>query len=190
MRKVVMINRVSIDGYFASNNTMTGGMDWFVQDPKIDEAVHKLVKSDTLLIGEVTFELFEKSWVPMLKDPNTPPPLKSVAQELTDMRKIVFAKNIKESEWDNTEFHHDGLIEFVKKLKKEDGPDVLIMGSGTIVQQLTRESLIDNYVFIVSPVVAGDGKTLFKDVQQQSLELLSTESFSSGNVVLHYQLAK
>ena len=190
MRKVVMINRVSIDGYFASNNKMTGGMDWFVQDPNVEEAVHKLVTSDTLLIGEITFELFEKSWVPMLKDPNTPAPLKAVAQELTDMRKIVFAKNIGQSDWANTEFHHDGLVEFVKELKKEEGTDILIMGSGTIVQQLTNECLIDDYVFIVSPVVAGGGKALFKNVGQQSLQFVSAESFESGNVVLHYQLVK
>jgi len=190
MRKIAMINRVSIDGYFASTNAMTGGMDWFVQDPKVEVAVHKLVKSDTLLIGEVTFELFEKSWVPMLKDPNTPPPLKAIAQELTDMRKIVFAKNIRESEWANTEFHHDGLVEFVEKLKKEDGSDILIMGSGTIVQQLASKGLVDDYVFILSPVVAGDGKALFADVKQQNLKLLSAESFDSGNVVLHYEAVK
>lgn len=189
MRKVVMINRISVDGYFASNNEMTGGMDWFVHDPKVDEAVHKPVKSDTLLLGENTFMLFEQSWVPMLKDPNTPPPLKVTAQELTDMRKIVFAKNVKESEWENTEFPQEDLIAFVQKLKKEDGSDILILGSGTIVQQLANQGLIDEYLFIVSPVVAGEGKALFKDVKQQNLKLVSTESFDSGNVVLHYKKA-
>lgn len=190
MRKVVMINRISIDGYFASNNQMTGGMDWFVQDPAVDKAVHEPVHSDTLLIGETTFTLFENSWVPMLKDPNTPPPLKIVAQELTDMHKIVFAENITESEWENTEFHKDKLAEFVRDLKQQDGSDILIMGSGTIVQQLANEDLMDEYIFIMSPVVAGGGKTLFKDVKQHSLKLLDTKTFDSSNMVLHYEIVK
>lgn len=190
MRKIIVLNRISIDGYFASNNELTGGMDWFVQDPKVDEAVHKPIRSNTLLLGENTFILFEKSWVPMLKDPNTPPPLRAIAQELTDMHKIVFAENIKKSDWENTEFHNNGLTEFVKKLKKEDDSDILIMGSGTIVQQLANEDLIDEYIFIVSPVVAGEGKALFKDIKQQNLELISADSFDSGNVVLHYKTVK
>ncbi|EDK72510.1 bifunctional deaminase-reductase domain protein [candidate division TM7 genomosp. GTL1] len=187
MRKVIVVNRISIDGYFASNNEATAGMDWFVQDPEVDKAVHKPVHSDTLLLGEKTFDLFERSWVPMLNDPNTPPPLKAIAQELTDMQKIVFTKADRNSEWENTEFHRSGLIEFVEELKKQDGKDILILGSGTIVQQLANESLIDEYQFIVSPIVAGEGKPLFKGVKQHSLKLLSVESFDSGNVVLRYE---
>lgn len=190
MRKVIIINRISIDGYFASNNEATGGMDWFIHDPKVDEVVHQPVNSDTLLLGENTFKLFEMSWVPMLKDPNTPAPLRATAQELTDMHKIVFAKNVAESEWANTEFHNDGLIELVGDLKSQEGSDILILGSGTIIQQLATAGLIDEYIFIVSPVVAGQGKSFFRDVPQQNLELVSTQSFDSGNVVLHYKVQK
>ncbi|HYH75766.1 MAG TPA: dihydrofolate reductase family protein [Candidatus Saccharimonadales bacterium] len=187
MRKVVMINRISIDGYFASNNQMTGGMDWFVQDPAVEAAVHKPVQSNTLVLGEVTFNLFEQSWVPMLQGPNTPAPLKAIAQELTDMRKIVFAKSRKESVWVNTEFFDGGLVDVVTDLKAQEGSDILILGSGTIVRQLATAGLVDEYLFIVSPVIAGEGKPLFKDVPLQNLKLVSTESFDSGNVVLHYE---
>ncbi|HSW77958.1 MAG TPA: dihydrofolate reductase family protein [Candidatus Chromulinivoraceae bacterium] len=191
MRKVIMLNRISIDGYFASNNEMTGGMDWFVQDPKVDEAVHKRPGgSDTLLLGENTFVMFKNSWMPMLKDQNAPAALKAVAQELTNMKKIVFSEKIKESDWENTEFHDSDLTGVVGKIKREEGTDILVMGSGTIVQQLANADLIDEYIFIVSPVIAGDGKILFKDVKQQSLKLVSAQSFDSGNVVLHYETVK
>ena len=63
---------------------------------------------------------------------------------------------------------------------------MLIMGSGSIVQQLTQERLIDDYIFIVTPVIAGTGKSMFKDVKQLGLKLLKTQSFQSGNVLLHY----
>ena len=187
MRKVIMINRVSIDGYFASLNEVTGGMEWFVQDPEVDKAVHEPVHSDTLLLGKTTFAMFERTWVPVLEDPNAPQAMKALARELTAMTKIVFSERLKESAWENTEFFAGKLIDVVKKLKEGKGKDILVMGSGTIVQQLAVEGLIDEYLFIVSPVVAGAGKPLFKNLKQQNLKLLNTKSFDSGNVVLHYK---
>jgi dihydrofolate reductase len=192
MRKVIVLNRISIDGFFASLNDMTFGMDWFVQDPEVDKAVHEGSHSDTLLLGDITYKGFERSWVPMLNDPNTPLPLKAVAKELTNMTKVVFSKRLKENDilWANTDLHNGNLAEVVKQLKSQDGTDILIMGSGTIVQQLTNEGLIDEYLFIVTPVIAGGGKPLFPSVKQTNLKLLEAKSFKSGNVVLHYEVSK
>ncbi|MFD2045797.1 dihydrofolate reductase family protein [Ornithinibacillus salinisoli] len=190
MRKVKMINRVSIDGYFASFNEMTGGMDWFIPDNDVDKTTHDVVKADTLIAGKDTFELFEATWPPVLRDPNAPKEMKVMAQELTDMRKIVFSETMKMSDWENTEFYSGDITEVVKKLREEDGSDILIMGSGTVVQQLTNASLIDEYVFILTPVIAGGGKPLFKQVNQNKLTLLQAKSFASGNVLLHYATAK
>jgi dihydrofolate reductase len=190
MRKVKMINRVSIDGYFASLNEMTRGKDWFVPDNDVDMTTHEMVKADTLLAGRETFELFEASWPPILNDPNAPKELTALAQELTDMRKVVFSKTVKESDWENTEFYSGGITEVVNKLKEEEGSDILIMGSGTVVQQLTNAGLIDEYVFIMTPVIAGGGKPLFKEVDLNTLTFLKAKSFASGNVLLHYSAAK
>ncbi|WP_261134404.1 dihydrofolate reductase family protein [Bacillus sp. Marseille-Q3570] len=190
MRKVKMINRVSIDGYFASLNEMTGGMDWFVPDNEVDQTTHEMVKADTLIVGKDTFELFEASWPPVLRDPNTPKEMKALAQELTDMRKIVFSETMKESDWENTEFYNSNIIEVVKMLKQEEGSDILIMGSSTVVQQLTNAGLIDEYVFIMTPVIASEGKPLFKEVYQKELTFLKAKSFASGNVLLHYAVAE
>ncbi|MEO7839963.1 MAG: dihydrofolate reductase family protein, partial [Anaerolineales bacterium] len=185
MRKVVMLNRISIDGYFASFNEKTGGMDWFVQDPKVDKAVHGLesTPADTLLLGAKTYTMLQNSWVPMLKDPKTPKKLKNMAQELTNMTKVVFSHKLTSSSWENSRFVESDLPGTVKKLKRQKGSDILIMGSGTIVQQLTEAGLIDEYIFIVSPVIAGKGKALFKDVEQRGIVLVSNKSFASGNMV-------
>lgn len=190
MRKVVMLNRISIDGFFASPNEMTGGMDWFVPDPEVDKYVHELgsAPADTLLLGAKTYAMFQHSWVPLLKDPNTPGELKVVAHELTNMNKIVFSHTLTSSIWENTRFVASDLPGTVQKLKQQKGGDIMVMGSGTIVQQLTDASLIDEFVFIVSPVIAGKGKTLFKDVHQRGISLVSSRSFTSGNVVLHYEM--
>lgn len=190
MRKVVVINRISVDGYFASNNEMTGGMDWFVPDGEVDKALHDLVSSDALILGAKTFKLFEASWPPVLRDPNAPKEMKALAQELTDMKKLVFSTSVKQTDWANTEFHDSGLESIVKQLKNSKGAAILIMGSGTIVQQLTKVGLIDEYILVETPVIAGGGKVLFKEVPQTRLQLLKTQRFDSGNVILHYAVAQ
>jgi dihydrofolate reductase len=192
MRKIAMLNRISNDGFFASLNEKTWGMDWFVQDPKVDKYAHKLLDGDrppdTLMLGGTTYRGLERSWTPWLKDPKAPKEMKAVAEELTKMTKVVFSKTLKKDEitWKNTQLHAGNLIEVVKDLKHGKGAGILIMGSGTIIQQLANEGLIDEYVFILTPIIAGEGKPLFKDVKQFGLKLLSTKSFDSGNVLLHY----
>lgn len=196
MRKIIMLNRVSMDGFFASLNMKSWGMDWFVQDPKVDKAAHNLIGQSSdprlLLLGRITYKGFESTWVPQLTDPGAPKEMKATAEELTEMGKIVFSKTMREDEitWKNTRLFKGNLVEEVKKLKQKKGGDILIMGSGTIVQQLSKEDLIDEYVFITTPVIAGEGKPLFKDSKQISIKLLSTKSFDSGNVLLHYEIEK
>jgi dihydrofolate reductase len=188
MRKLRMQNRISIDGFFASLNKKTNGMEWFVQDPAIEKAAHKLGKADTLILGKETFVLFQQAWVPMLTNPKAPTPMKKLAQELTNMKKIVFSTTLKATDWENTTFHDNDLTGVVKKLKRQKGGDILIMGSGSVVQQLTKAGLIDEYAFIVTPIIAGEGKPLFKDVSQLKLELMSIKHFASGNVLSQFRI--
>jgi dihydrofolate reductase len=74
----------------------------------------------------------------------------------------------------------------VKALKQGEGADITIFGSGTIVQQLANEGLIDEYLITLTPVVLGRGKPLFNDVKTINLKLLETRNFETGNVLLHY----
>jgi|SRR5882672_12755736 len=194
MRKIVVLNRISIDGFFATNNARTWGMDWFIQDPEVDKAAHELGAGDkppdTLILGGITYRGFERSWTPWLKNPNAPSVMKGVAEELTKMTKVVFSKTMKKDEitWENTQLHAGDLIEAVNDLKQKKGGGIMIMGSGIIIQQLANEGLIDEYALILTPVIAGEGKLLFKDVKQFGLKLLSAKSFNSGNILLHYVL--
>jgi len=192
MRKVTMLNRISLDGMFASRNQGTFGMDWFVQDPEVEKHVHALGEPgdpapDTLLLGGATFKGFEASWLPFLTDPAAPPPLRAVAEELTKMTKIVFSGRLADTPWANTRIEKEPPGKVVRKLKSEPGGGIMVMGSGTVVRNLASEGLIDEYVFIVSPVVAGSGKPLFPDIPQQNLSLVSAKAFPSGNVVLHHR---
>lgn len=184
MRKVVVLNRVSLDGFYAGLN---GEFDWFVNDPEVDGVAHELIQSDTAVLGASTYTLFEQSWVPFLNDPQAPKEARAVAEELTNMRKVVFSTRITKANWQNTELYSEDVPGVVRKLKQEAGSPLLIMGSGAIVHQLASEGLIDEYVLIVTPVILGSGKSLFSHPQSQQLQLAQSIQFNSGNVILHYR---
>lgn len=192
MRRIVMINWISIDGYFAGTH---GEIDWIIRDPEVDRALREPRDgsdpsesggSGTMLLGNVTYTLFENSWPPIAKDPNAPEDMHKLADEIARMTKIVFSQSRRDVTWENSKLFHGNLVEEVQKLKQEDGTPILIFGSGTIVQQLTEAGLIDEYFIAVTPVILGKGKPLFGDVQKRNLRLLEARHFESGNVLLRY----
>jgi dihydrofolate reductase len=195
MKRIVMFNWVSIDGFFAGPN---GEMDWILRDPAVDQALRESgvnedgaagVRSDTMLLGNTTYTLFENSWPPIASDPHAPEGMRAMAAEVTRMHKVVFSQSRRDVTWENSMLLHGNLLEEVTRLKQGDGSPILIFGSGTIVQQLTDARLIDDYFLAVTPVVLGKGKPLFGDVQQCSLQLLEVQQFDSGNVLLRYRSA-
>lgn len=192
MREVIMFNRVSIDGFFAGPN---GEIDWFIADPELDKALHEMgqpgmAPPDTVLLGRVTYQLFESFWPKVAADPEAPREARTIADELNQMIKVVFSKTLKDVSWENTRLVKGNVTEEVSRLKQEKGSDILIFGSGTIVQQLASEGLIDEYILAITPIVLGTGKHLFKDVKKLNFKLLETRSFKSGNVLLHYETEK
>src|SRR5512139_4081061 len=163
MKKVIMLNRISLDGYFAGPN---GEIDWFIHDPAVDEAAHEMMQADTLLLGRVTYQMFESYWPHVLSDPTAPAEARKTADELNRMSKVVFSKTLDEVTWVNTKFVRDAIPEEVRQLKQGAGADIAIFGSGSIVQQLAVDGLIDEYLIIVTPVVLGAGRPLFKDINR------------------------
>ena len=184
MRKIVVMNRLSLDGFFAGVN---GEIDWFVRDNDLDKFVHTLMKPDTLLMGRLTYQMFEASWPPILKNPDAPKEARVIATELNDMTKFVFSHTLDEATWVNTQLVAENIVQVVKDLKSGEGMDMTIFGSGTIVQQLAKHHLIDEYIIIVTPAILGSGKSLFENFEPTNFELVDLKRFESGNVVLHYK---
>lgn len=185
MRQVVMLNRISLDGFFAGPN---GEIDWFIHDPEIDKTAHDRGSSDTLLMGKATYEMFFGYWPNVAKDPNAPQEARATADELARMTKIVFSTTLPEVTWDNSKLLRGNLVEEVRALKQGEGTGIMLFGSGTLVQQLSDAELIDEYFLIVTPVVLGQGKPLFKDVKRLNLKHAQTWNFDSGNVMIRYTL--
>jgi dihydrofolate reductase len=133
MRKIIMLNRISIDGFFAGPNGES--YEWFVMDTKVDKASRNIVgEADTGLFGWVTYQIFENHWPRVAADPKAPKEEKAVANELNEMTKVVFSKTLKEVTWENSELVKGDLAKEVRKLKQEEGTGTLIFDSGTIIQ--------------------------------------------------------
>ena len=113
--------------------------------------------------------------------------LPDVAAGMNRMQKFVFSRTLTKIGWQGTTLVKGDLVTEATRLKEQSGPDLLILGSGSIVSQLTEARLIDEYQIVLCPVVLGQGRTLFETVTEKiPLTLTSSRQFRNGNVVLMY----
>jgi dihydrofolate reductase len=186
-RKITVFNNVSIDGYFSGPN---GEIDWFkvAKDPEYERVTHKMAKSGgSLMFGRTTYEMMKSYWTSPDAIKNDP----GMAQVVNNSPKIVFSKTLKNVEedkvWKNVTVLNEINPEEIFKLKMQEGKNITILGSGTIVQRLTDLALIDEYMLVVNPVVLGVGRNLFKDVKKIRLKLIESRVFKNWIVWLRYQ---
>jgi dihydrofolate reductase len=184
MRKLIVFNQVSLDGYIADAR---GDMSWaHKDDPEWNAFSAENAGGDgVLLFGRVTYDLMVAFWPTPAALKNAP----AVAEGMNRMQKVVFSRKMTQASWQNTTLVKRDLAGTVRKMKDEQGPGMVILGSGSIVSQLTQAGLIDEYQMVVNPIVLGKGKTMFEGLKNKvPLKLTSTRAFGNGNVVLCYEL--
>jgi dihydrofolate reductase len=178
VRKVVVSEFVSLDGIIEDPRWTFRFMSEEREDFKFDE----LSASDALLLGRVTYEGFAAAW----------PRMTESAGEYADMMngypKYVVSTTLEEPlEWNNSTLIKRNVAEEVLRLKQQPGKDILIFGSGDLVNTLMQHDLIDEYRLMVFPIVVGSGKRLFGDASDPKvLSLADTKTLGSGVVVLSY----
>lgn len=194
-RRIVMFNQVSADGYFAAPD---GNLNWVVQEPKVyQEGVASLPQVDTMLFGRKTYEMFESFWPHALDDSKTAPDphapgkrteeAREMAVWINESPKLVISKSRQSVTWKNSKLLRSFEPRAIEALKKESGGDIMVFGSGSIVAQLSQHRLIDDYLFVVMPVLLGQGRVMLDSSDARlSLKLRSAKSFDSGVVLLHY----
>ena len=181
MRKLRVFNSISLDGYFTDKNS---DLSWAhtSQDKEWTDFISANASGDSeMLFGRVTYEMMKAYWPTPVAAEHMP----AVANRMNSASKVVFSRSVKESDWQNTRFYSGDIVEEVRRMKSQDGPDMIIMGSGSIVQQLTDARLIDAYQFIVTPVVLGAGRTMFEKIKEpMELKRTAVREFSNGNVMM------
>jgi dihydrofolate reductase len=183
MGRVIAFEQVSLDGFFTDAN---GDMSWaHKQDPEWNEfAASNARGGGALLFGRVTYEMMASFWPTPAAMERAP----VVAEGMNSLPKVVFSRTLQKASWKNTKLVKGDIAAEVRKMKKEPGPGMAILGSGTIVSQLAQAGLIDEFQIVVNPIVLGKGKKLFEGVKEKiGLKLIKTRSFGNGNVVLYYE---
>ena len=185
MSELIVFNSVSMDGFFVDNQ---GDMRWAHNSTK-DEEWDAFVESNAsgggvLVFGRITYELMNSYW----PTPFAMQAYPVVAERMNSLPKIVFSRTLDKATWNNTRLVKDGMAAEIRKMKGGSGTDMVILGSGSIVSQLTHERLIDEYQIVVIPVILGKGRALFEGISQtQKVKLIKSRVFTNGNVLLCYK---
>lgn len=187
MRKLIVFNHLSLDGYFVDGS---GDMSWaraHDSDAEWNAFVAQNASGGGVLVfGRITYQMMASFWPTPLADQHVP----VVAKQMNALKKIVFSRTLDKADWVNTTLIKDDLFAAVCKLKGEPGDTMVILGSGTIVSQLAQENLIDEYQIALNPVILGKGRTLIEGVTDKlHLKLTKSRTFQNGNVFLTYEPA-
>jgi dihydrofolate reductase len=174
MRKVKLAMYVSLDGVVEEPAwTMP-----FWDDQLSSLQNDYLLSSDALLLGRVTYQGFAAAW-PTMEDTG------DFGEKMNSMPKFVASRTLKDAEWNATIMQGE-VSDAVAALKDEPGQDLLIYGSGQLVDELTHHNLIDEYRLMVHPVVVATGKRLFTDAAPITLQLADTVTTETGVVIVTY----
>ncbi len=184
-RKLEAFIQISLDGYYCDSS---GDMS-FAHKPPEDTEWHEFVTENAsgegmLLFGRTTYDMMAAWW----PTPMAAQAMPEVAARMNAIPKIVFSRTLDFAEWSNTTLVKGDLVETVGRMKGETGPDMTILGSGSIVRQLADAGLIDSFQVVVNPVALGAGKSLFSGLSRKvELVLTNTRVFRNGSVVLWYK---
>jgi dihydrofolate reductase len=195
MRKVIVNEFMTLDGVVqapgGAEEDPEGGFEhggW--QMPYFDEVSGKTVTDDIagaggFLLGRRTYEIFASYW------PNAPDEVQDIARPLNDLPKYVASTTLTEPlEWQNSSLLEGEVAHAVAALKREDGKDIRVIGSGGLVQTLMQHGLVDEYRLMIHPVVVGGGKRLFRDGGKlMALRLVDSKITTTGVVIASYEPA-
>ena len=172
MRKVVFGGANSLDNYFARKDD---SFDWIMSSEEAMKKMAEYFKTfDTILMGRRTYEVALRH----RGDASSP-----------GMKTYVFSRTLKPRANKKLEITSEDVVEFIRRIKQEDGKDICIMGGGLLAKPLFEADLIDEIGFNIHPLLLGSGIPLFHEMNRQvNLELIKCESWKNGCVLVVYRV--
>lgn len=190
MRKIIVIEFITIDGVMQApggpEEDTSGGFTyggWTV--PFFDEFSgtvmgEQMKRPFALLLGRKTFEIFASYW----------PHHEANWPGINDATKYVVSKTMARHEWKNSVFIKGNVVEEIKKLKMQDGPDLKVWGSGNLIQTLLKHDLVDELWLKIFPITLGSGKRLFAGgTIPAAFKLTDSKVSPSGVIIANYERA-
>jgi len=176
---------------FAINTTLDGCVDHTKQlaDDETHEYFTDLLREvDLGVFGRITYQLMVPFWPEVAKNQSMSKASNEFAKAFDSTNKIVFSRSLESAEDKNTRIVRTDLRDEILRLKQEEGKGILL-GGVSIPSQLIELGLVDEYRFVVGPIVAGEGRRLLEGVSLQErlqLRLVESKIFESGCIALHY----
>jgi dihydrofolate reductase len=182
MRKLIAGINMTLDG-FCDHTAM-------IADEEIHQHYSELLRNaGTVLYGRITYQLMEY-WPTVVKNPTGNKPMDEFAVLIDNISKIVFSRTLTHVDWKNTLLKKEVIKEEILELKqsRHDRSKDILVGSRSLIIQLMKINLIDEYQLCVHSVVAGSGLPLFENINDRTiLKLIKTKTFSGGAVTLYYE---
>jgi dihydrofolate reductase len=181
MRNVIYAINITLDG-------CCDHMKMIPDDELLEYSAHLLRDVDLMVFGRKTYQLMVPYWPDVAKDPSATKTDKEFADAFVSISKLVFSRSLDSVEGKNRRIVRNNLQDEIRKLKREQGKNILV-GGVNIPSQLIELGLIDEYYFTVHPIIAGEGTRLLGGVslpEKLQLKLVESKISKSGSVALHY----
>jgi dihydrofolate reductase len=179
MRKVIFGGANSLDGYFARKDH---SVDWLMWNDEVAEIMKDFwPRFDCMMMGRKTYEVSLKM---------SPAGSEDIPNMYGDIKTYVFSRTLESRVTKGgTEILAEDAGEFVRKLKQQDGKDIMVMGGGELGNALLEAGVVDEIGFNIQPVLLGSGIPLFHEMSRQiDLELTESKQLSNGCVYVHYRV--
>src|SRR6266568_4371872 len=186
MAKIIVTEFVSLDGVMedpgGAEDFKQGGWTFEIDRGEGDKfKLDETMETDALLLGRVTYEGFAAAW---------PAREGEFADKFNNMPKYVVSSTLDKPDWNNSTVLKGDVVEEVSKLKQEQDGNIVVHGSGQLVQTLLEHDLVDELRLMVFPVVLGRGKRLFADTSDKKrLQLVDSRTVGDGVAILIYRRA-
>jgi len=176
MRKLIMFNLITLDGYFEGEKNWDLAFHELVWGKELEQlSIEQLQSADMLVFGGTTYEGMAKHWTTAKG---------AIADLMNRIQKVACSRTLKSADWNNTTIVSDAVAE-LPKLKQQGNGNMFVFGSGKLSEALMKANLFDEYRLVIAPVFLGKGRHLFNEgLNYQTLSLLETRPLSTGGVIL------
>ncbi len=183
MRKLIMWNVITLDGYFEGEKNWDLNFHELVWGKELEDFSNEQLQSaDMLVFGETTYKGMAEYWTKAEGDNAEG----EIAQYMNKLPKVVCSRKRTSADWNNTTIVKDAAVE-ISKLKQQGNGDMFVFGSGNLSESLIKAELFDEYRLCIAPVFLGNGRLLFNPgIPHKKLKLLETRRLATGAVILRY----
>jgi dihydrofolate reductase len=181
MSKLTSFTFITLNGFFKGQNEDTS---WHIHGGEASEFANDSSGADNILLfGRKTYDMMASFWPTPMAAESFP----TVAENMNKSQKIVCSNTLKKADWHNTTVMGGDIIEQIKELKKTSKKNITILGSGSLLTQLSEVGLIDQYSIMLDPIAIGKGTSIFENIQSRlELNLVSSRVFEKDGIILLY----